>query len=141
MKLYNINFLEDLDITSNVILALLYYKRNERLSQQAIMNAFKISKKSVYNHLKILEKNEYIKIRSIGKVGEKVQYKTILTTKTMQAYYYTTQKQEQKAPKGKKIVPVPAWYKDYKAQLDTGASTPRNGKSVQELAKELFKEN
>ena len=83
MKLYNINFLEDLDITSNVILALLYYKRNERLSQQAIMNAFKISKKSVYNHLKILEKNEYIKIRSIGKVGEKVQYKTILTTKTM----------------------------------------------------------
>ena len=142
MKLFNINFLDDLDITSNVILALLYYKRDERLSQQAIMNAFKISKKSVYNHLKILEKNEYIKIRSVGKIGEKVQYKTILTNKTIQAYYYTINKQESKPSKGKKIVPVPAWYHEYKKQIDVGEPTPTiKGKSVQELAQELFKED
>lgn len=138
MKLYNVNFLEDLDITSNVILALLYYKREQKLCQTAIQNAFKISRKSVYNHLIKLQKAGYIDIKTIGKTGDKVEYKTILTKKTFAAYYYTTGQPKQESKKGKKVVPLPAWYVEYKNNLDIAEPSATITGNVEEMAKQLF---
>ena len=117
MKLYNINFISDLSVNENVILALLFYKREEKINEKIISKCFNLSVRTIQRVISSLITKGYLERRIIGKNADKLSYKHVLTKKTIELYSYVKNDYKPKKP-AKKVVETPEWYEDYKKQLE-----------------------
>lgn len=139
MILYRVVFFEDLNIKENVILAALYNLREaKKINIASFSTAFNISQDTIYNTLKELEAKEYIYIeRHFNWQKQKRQNNYILQAKTLEAYKPKEQKKKGSAKVYKSVVETPAWYDDYKNNIDKPLKEEINAETL-EASKGLF---
>lgn len=139
MILYKINFQNDLDITSNVLLAYMYHLRNRKVYFSVLAKNLNICEKTIQRKCKELQEKGYLINKKIyNKDREQVEFLRLFTKKTFDLYQTT---EERKEYFKKNVVNLPSWYNEYKNEQKTKKEkeeSPKNEKDIQEIVKDLF---
>lgn len=136
MMIYKVCFQDDLDITSNVLLAYMYHLRNRKIYFSVLAKNLNVSEKTIQRKCKELQEKGYLINKKIyNKDKQQVEFLRLFTKKTFDLYQTNEEKKEYFK---KNSVKIPTWYADYKNKKETEELSENEKKEIEQSAKKIF---
>ena len=146
MILYKVVYFDDLNITQNTLLAVLYALRNKQINVSSIATALHIDTATIYRNFKELQEKEYVFIDTqYNWQLQKKHNNYMLQIKALAAYSKSNVSKighngKKSAKVYKRETQTPAWYDDYKKELIENSEKCNNKQNeycTQEQLKEI----